>query len=262
MSIHRFSIGLAAIVALLFFSYTASAQYDGRVEHYRFLPRTSVINQSGGFAGFNIDYRVTGEFDFRVLPSMLAVYPPVHVAKFENVEATGKHPMHADLDVDSALNLSGLLGWELLHPQQRGVFRFRGETGDGSAVDLLAKLEGPWLYMRGGTTPPAGSADFFEYHIKAIARRAPSADFNGDEKVDGADLAAWSSGGASGGDFLEWQRQLGETPPSIASLDAAIDAALATASTGTASPVPEPSALMLGLLAAVLSWSSSRQCRK
>jgi hypothetical protein len=172
------------------------------------------------------------------------------------------------LPLDQTLNLSGLTGWQLPVAAPFDVYQFDGTTQDGSTVKLIAAEIGPWLHLRGETTPPPGSADFFEYELKAVARRRPFADFTQDDAVDNADLATWSSryglkataldslaqgdanedGVSDGADFLEWQRQAGEVAPALASLDAMVDAALATlAVNGTASlaAVPEPGSLGL-----------------
>ena len=123
--------------------------------------------------------------------------------------------------------------------------------------------------MRGGTEPPEGSADFFSYQMSAVARQRPFADFNLDDTVDDQDLAIWAShyglvstasvdmqnrgdanedGLVNGADFLLWQRQLGETPPEMASLDGMLNAALSKLS--AASLVPEPATLPLLILMA------------
>lgn len=239
---------------------TALAQSPGvpaRLEHFRFLPRASVVNEHGGFAGFNTNYRVRGEFDLATNPFWPGgpgdFDPSAASVQLLSVDARGFNPHRGELDVDLAMGLEGLVGHEVKTPSgASGVYRFRGETQDGSTVELLGKRDGAWLYLRGETTPPPGSADFFEYTIRALARRGPWADFNDDGAVDGADLAAWRGGAGDGGDFLAWQRQLGETPPDMASLDAAIDAALVAASESAATPVPEPAAWILAVTAAGL----------
>jgi hypothetical protein len=240
----------------------ARAQLIDTTDHYRFLPRASVINQQGGFAGVDIDWRVVGTFDFNISPSPLAVFPPIHIGTFRNVDAHGiRNDRNFAVDVNRALNLEGLAGWELRTPGPTTLFRFRGKTGDGSSVELHAALLGPWFYLRGGTTPPAGSADFFEYHIRALARKAPLADFNDDGVVDRGDLIAFTSNfghGMTGEDFLAWQRQLGETPPTIESMDAAIDAAIAAAG-ANAAVVPEPGALALIVVAGFGLWARRRR---
>ena len=35
------------------------------LEHYRLVPRASVLHQTGGIAGVDQRYRLTGEYDFR-----------------------------------------------------------------------------------------------------------------------------------------------------------------------------------------------------
>jgi hypothetical protein len=241
-------------LAALATSAQASFGLPQRVDSYRFLPRRSVINESGGIAGFNTNYRVEGTFDFRIQQTPLTVFPPLHVASFEKVDVAGLHPTFPDLDVDAALNLSGIRGGErLTNPRVPGLFHFQGKTADGSSVSLHAKVDGRWLYLRGGTTAPEGSADYFEYTIRALARRQPDGDFNRDGKVDSADLTSWSSGEApSGRDFLAWQRQLGEEAPSVESLDASLDAALAASATAAVSAVPEPASAALAAFAVAM----------
>lgn len=241
------------------------------VDHYRFLPRLSVLNQSGGIGGFDVDFRVMGKFDFTVELGPTDVWPPQNVAKFSNVDAWASHPILAYvLPLDQTLNLSGLTGWQLPVAAPFDVYQFDGTTQDGSSVKLIAAEIGPWLHLRGETTPPPGSADYFEYELKAVARRRPFADFTQDDAVDNADLAKWSSrfglkattldgldqgdangdGVADGADFLEWQRQAGEIAPALASLDAMVDAALATvaaAETPSIAAVPEPTTFGLGV---------------
>ncbi len=241
------------------------------VDHYRFLPRLSVLNESGGIGGFNVDFRVMGKFDFTVELGPTDVWPPQNVAKFSNVDAWASHPILAYvLPLDQTLNLSGLTGWQLPVAAPFDVYQFDGTTQDGSSVKLIAAEIGPWLHLRGETTPPPGSADYFEYELKAVARRRPFADFTQDDAVNNADLAKWSSrfglkattldgldqgdangdGVADGADFLEWQRQAGEIAPALASLDAMVDAALATvaaAETPSIAAVPEPTTLGLGV---------------
>ena len=223
------------------------------VDHYRFLPVRSIVNQRGGIAGLDVDYRVRGTFDFRIQQSPLAVYPPLHVATFENVDAVGVNPKFPELDVDAAFNLSGIHGGERLrNPRVPGLFHFQGKTDDGSSVSFHAKLEGRWLYLRGRTTAPEGSADFFEYSIKALARLLPDGDFNSDGKVDGDDLTGWSGGTFTGRDLLAWQRQLGEEAPSIESLDASLDVAIAASATSSVAAIPEPAQFVLVSLAAAI----------
>lgn len=244
------------------------------IRRYRFLPRHSALEQMGGFAGVDVRYTVYGRFDlvtgweYQYDPRPISIHP---FAKFENVEASASHPLldSMPLDLDQVLNLSGLKGGQLPVAAPFDVFKFEGTTNDGSTVNLYASLIGRWLYLRGGTEPPAGSADFFTYRLNAMARQTPFADFNQDEAVDGRDLTTWakhfgpapvatddllslgdanSDGDVDGADFLLWQQQAGETPPEMASLDGMLNAALATVP--AVSNVPEPATAKLVILAA------------
>lgn len=226
--------------------------------HYEFVPRLSTLVRTGGFGGFHDRYFVRGEYDFSVAPSPLAIFPPIYNGDFSNVEAAGVHPIKDEvIDLDDAFNLSGLTG-STRYRGPRNVFRFNGTTDDGSRVNLWAAQIGPWMLMRGATKPPEGSADFFEYSIRAVARTRPSADLNGDGKVDVDDLRLWQERpDRLGGDFVEWQRQLGEQPP-IAEMDAEIDAAVAAAG-ASLSAIPEPGSMVLAALAGVALVSARRR---
>jgi MYXO-CTERM domain-containing protein len=221
--------------------------------HYGFLPRLSVLTKTGGIAGMHERYHVRGTYDFTRTMSPLAVFPPVFIGDFENVRAVGFQPLDPDdkVDVDLAFNLTGLEGHTPLGGPPN-VFHFRGTTADDSHVRLWAAQIGPWMLLRGETRAPEGSADFFEYQIKAVARTRPLADFNDDGVVDRHDLTAWiANHDRIGGDLLEWQRQLGEEPP-LVELDAAVDAAIAAAAINASSSVPEPGAMALAAMGLVL----------
>ena len=269
------------VVALLA---AAARAHIVSVDRYRFLPRLSVLNQSGGIGGFDVDFRVMGKFDFTVELGPTDGWPPQHAAKFSNVDAWASHPILAYvLPLDQTLNLSGLTGLQLPVAAPFDVYQFDGTTQDGSSVKLIAAEIGPWLRLRGETTPPPGSADFFSYELRAVARRVAFADFTQDDAVDRADLEkgagrfglntsaldglaqgdANGDGVSDGADFLEWQRQAGEAVPAIASLDAMVNSALATLTTSNSaaiSAVPEPAAwgLWISGCAAMLLRRRSR----
>lgn len=233
-----------------------------RISHYRFLPRLSILNETGGLYPRDVDYRVRGEFDFVTIDNPLTDAWGLQ-AKFENVDAWASHPMLAFvLDLDRTLNLSGLEGRQLPVAAPFDVFQFAGKTQDGAAVKLLAAQIGPWLRLRGETTPPVGSADMFTYRLHALAHRAPFADMNEDGAVDAADLAAWAkSTSPNGADFLAWQRQLGESAPSVEALDASLDAALASLGSA-AGVVPEPGSAALATAAGAAWLAVRRRARK
>jgi hypothetical protein len=264
------SVGLSPSVA--------RAQVELRPErtNYRFLPRHSVLHESGGFYPREVDFRVYGTFDLVTEPGPTDVWPPVYVAKFDDVDAWASHPVLAYvLPLNEVLNLEGLYGYQLPVAAPFDVFKFEGTTQDGSSVELYASIISPWLHLRGGTTPPPGSADFLEYTINAIARETPFADFDASDVVDEADLTSWTrffgrtngvapsmgdaddDGVVDGTDFLSWQQQVGVAYAPVAELDAAMDAALASL-TATVASVPEPSVLAMFAVAVLTAVSRRR----
>ncbi|MBL9161311.1 MAG: PEP-CTERM sorting domain-containing protein [Planctomycetaceae bacterium] len=245
------------------------------VRNYRFIPRLSTVSETGGFAGVDNKYRVLGSYSFILSPA-----PWDASAKFAGVNAWGNlisdGPTPAVvLDVDQAFNLSGLKGRQLPVAAPFDVFAFEGTTDDGSSVRLMAAALGNWMYLRGGTTPPPNTADFFTYGIQAVARQQPGADFNLDGLIDRVDLQRWTSRFNSvtadavdladangdfivdGADFLAWQQQLGDDAPDFSGVDATLSAILASSS--TAAVVPEPATGLLALLA--LAAAASRRRR-
>jgi hypothetical protein len=254
-------VGIGVALAGVIFSSPAIADPPDFLRHYRFLPRLSTLNQQGGIGGWDTDFAIGGSFDFVTgyeydLPQILAY------ASFENVDAWASHPVLAYvLPLDETLNLSELKGELLPLAAPFDVYRFEGETSDRSSVTVHAALLGRWIVMRGRTTAPEGSADYFEYTLQSIARQAPSADFNLDEWIDHLDLQMWQrdfggklgadadfNGVVDGGDFLELQRQMGaDSPPSglIDGFDRLLaESALAPA----AGAVPEPGAISIAAM--------------
>jgi hypothetical protein len=236
----------------------AAQDLSTNLGHFRILPRLSVLHRTGGFAGVSERLRLSGEYDLEMLP--LAVFPP-HVA-FDDAEVWGSlisdlpHPAVVE-DVDELLNLEGLHGRQLPVAAPFDVYTFRGEIPDGSSIQLFAAVLGPWMYVRGGTTPPPGSADFFEYQLRMVARSKPSADLNDDGRVDAADytlLRDANGGGASsfaaaaGITFADWREPYGEEMPDFTAFDNFVaGAASGFAAAGT---VPEPATV--GIMAFAL----------
>jgi len=241
----------------------ARATHPDIQRHYRFLPRHSVLHQTHpNLEAPDIEYQVYGNFDL-VIGHDRDDYTVHNAAWFTNVRAWFANPLTGapPRSLDPVLNLSGLKGRQLPVASIFDVYKFEGATASGSDVDLFASLIGPWIYLRGGTTPPPDHADYV-YTIQAIARTRPFADFNDDGVVDSDDIHVWADHlGASpsvddavhlgdangdhfvaGGDFLAWQQQAGETPPPVADFEASIAAAMASA----AGTVPEPASLTLG----------------
>lgn len=237
---------------------------------YRFLSSQSVLNESGGFFPRDVDYQVFGTFDLVTGWDDRESWPG-QSAKFENVDAWASHPL-ADMiiNLDDALNLSGLKGEQLPVLAPFDVYRFDGKTENESSVRLFARILTPWIYLNGETTPPPGGADMLQYKLDAVARQFPYADFDDSGVVDADDLSEWESAfGASapnaltlppvgdangdqmvdGADFLSWQRQLGETPPPH------------PAPEGGAAAVPEPGAMALAVVGALFFLGRVRRGR-
>jgi hypothetical protein len=229
------------------------------LEHYRLLPRVSVLHQSGGIAGVSERYRLTGEYDF------LHGLRPLSPASFEDAEIWGS--LISDLptpavviDVDEILNLEGLEGRLLRSPGPLDLYEFRGKTGDGSSIHAHAAVLGRWMYMRGFTEPPPDSADFFEYRFQTLARRGPSADMNDDGIVDAADFVAMrDTDGVSrglrgdltiGAGLTDWRQQFGEASPDLTTIDKMMSSALA--SFATVASAPEPTGMSLAFIGALL----------
>jgi hypothetical protein len=236
------------------------------IGHYRFAPRISTIVHSG-----NRDYElnVYGTFDF-IRGWDYGQDPPsiIHYADFENVNAWAHNPLSLapSLSLDGIFNLSGLRGEELPTASIFEVYKFDGKNLHGDDVEVFVSVLGRWLYLRGQTEfvdhPGVG------WRLSAFARQRPFADFDEDGDVDLDDLTAWKErAGAwvgmndadgddfqTAADFLYWQQQLGETPPSAATFEAAINAALAASATA----IPEPQILTL-LITVLLLVSANRR---
>jgi hypothetical protein len=246
----------ACVAAFLAATVATSAHGQGfpfiSQKSYRVLPRLSTL-----FVDYpHIDaplvpWQVRGTFDFRIENDRLnfLIFPPIYHAQFIEPTIWATHPVNDQvIDVVEKFNLAELEGsTDLRFRGYPNLFQFRGTNDDGDKVRLDALVAGRWLYLRGNTelTLPIREAPA-SYHLRAIARVAPSGDLNGDGIVDREDLREWRERPErNGGDLLEWQRELGDAPPSLDEFDAQLDAALA----GAASAVPEPGSLALAALA-------------
>lgn len=240
--------------------------------HYDLVPRRSVLLQTGGFAGVQQRYHLEGDYDF-VEDWDYPTDPPALVPYAYFTEADIRAPLGpmlpAFIDVDYLLNLEGLRGELLPLGAPFDVWRFRGRINDSDAaspleqstIDLFAAQIGPWMYLYGQTTAPTHTADYFEYTIKALARRGRWADMNDDGVVDSADYTMVRDRDAAAGSASfdpdavtvgDWQSQYGETLPDESTLDWLEGMALSY-STSTAAAVPEPGALAI-VLVAVACW--------
>jgi len=114
---------------------------------YRFLPRFSVLNESGGIAGQDVDFRVRGTFDFVTRPDETDGTE----AAFEFVNAWASHLILAYvLPLDQTLNLSGLAGTPIhIGPHGLSLWKFDGAVIDGAVngagwLTRLSSRAGIW----------------------------------------------------------------------------------------------------------------------
>lgn len=230
----------------------AMGSHPDVLRHYRFIPRYSTLEVSGGFAGVEQTYHARGTFDlatgFRdgVVCLAIGCPPSTHIpyAKFEKVDAwlIPKGPLPYLLDLDQTLNLSGLDG--TFRPTSPNQFTFTGRDGQGQPFYLKAEQRGRLLHLYGESSPEC--CDFFQYKFDALAYLKPYIDVNFDGAVDAADYVSMrklssgtvaptsGGGGSEAGDYNEWLASFGEN----------IDFSQFTADGGGAFAVPEPASLM------------------
>jgi hypothetical protein len=233
--------------------------------HYTILPRVSTLEQSPRFLEIPTKlYPVRGNYDVVRL-----ALPPAGV-KFANSDVVALQPSPTPttaafvLDVDQIFNMDGLTGKRLPVASIFDVYQFKGTNAFGDAVNMYASLFGPWMYMRGATESPSTSSDAFTYQLHALARTGPFSDLNGDGIVDAGDYvfmrkfgSATAADAAAGASFTDWRNDFGNALPDLAAIDAQLNTALGT-SVGTA-PVPEPSALTLLAISALLVTKRKRR---
>lgn len=276
-------VGLVSVVCVAVSP--SQAVPPDQIDSYRVLPAYSTFTQSGGFAGVNNLYEVEGEYDFRQEWSGGTPDEPLDLSvRFTDTDLRAPlgDLLPAFIDVDETLNLGSLRGELLPQPfafTPYEVYRFEGIINDGapasplesSTIELFAVTLGPWMYLRGETTPRPWMADFFEYEIRTLARTGDWGEFpdwNDDGLIDAADytvlrdlvespalepLVGWDRL------FQELNTAYGEGVPSLDAFDAAIETAL---SQQTATAVPEPSMVVLLALAVTPALGSRRSgCR-
>lgn len=263
---HFLACVLAVLVVECLATQRSIAQDPAAIlDHYRLVPRLSTLHQTGGFAGFDLHYRLLGDYGFRHGTGSTTSAKFVDAEIWGSIISDGPTPAYV-IDVDQILNLEGLQGKALPVAAPFDVYQFQGKTSDGSSVNLLASVLGRWMYLRGETQPPPGSADYFAYQLRALARSGPFADMNSDGVVDASDYALLRKSGSAGGSdvsagasFADWRQQFGETVPDVVAMDAMLNAALGS---GVAvSSVPEPACLGLAIFGCVFfgTWRHRRR---
>ena len=166
-----------------------TVDWPGLTTVYRFIPIESIVTQTGGFAGINELYDVSGSLALQVDGDM-------GVARFVDVDAL-LSPESGFLPTTS---LGTLFNMEAL--QSTGVgdkgFRFVGTTMDDAKVTLEGTFTDVGIRLLGTIRPEC--CDRFNYDLdgfavavgKSICREQPRMDFNGDCRVDMADLAIFA----------------------------------------------------------------------
>ncbi|MBN2129076.1 MAG: right-handed parallel beta-helix repeat-containing protein [Sedimentisphaerales bacterium] len=127
---------------------------------FTFVPGLSTLFQTGGFAGVHWPHAIEGQFT-------LSVDFTAGTAWFSEVDAVGTYagPPARTLDVGEALNMTALAG----SIEQDGSIRFTGEGANETAIELTLTFKSDSVQIRGNTTPPPGSADFFILEMDAVA---------------------------------------------------------------------------------------------
>lgn len=277
----RFSIRVTLVVAVAMLSAvprSAEAVPPDRLDSYRVLSGVSTFRQTGGFAGVANEYQLSGVYDFvQEWSGGTPTDPLEQTARFDNADLRAPlgELLPAFIDVDETLSLESLRG-ELL-PQPLAftpfeVFRFEGIINDGapasplesSTIELFAVRRGPWMYLRGETTPRPWMADFFEYELRALARTGGWADQNEDGRIDAVDYTMMRDAALTAADAIDshnlWADQFGEQAPDLALFEGAIATALSQQSPAVS--VPEPGGLLLIALVAMPALRSRRSsCR-
>jgi hypothetical protein len=230
-----------------------------KLAYYYLLPRNSALRQSDGIAA--VDYQLFGY----VMVRYGGIWSTN--ASFEIASVWGSLPsdnpvLAMDIDVNETLSLENLNGAVLPAAAPTEVYQFRGHTLDGSPINLFAAMTGPWIYLRGGSEPPAGGANYITYSTRALGRSRPFADFNGDGIVDGADYVTSRKAPDADAQFAttyyDWATQFGERLLDLDAMDAIINAAAGTSV--TTATVPEPTSVGLAPIAGVLLGTRRRRC--
>ncbi len=129
---------------------------------YVFITQQSTITQTGGIAGVHRTYSIEGRFQ-------LQVDLEVGTASFIRVDANAvdDSPDRHAVDPNEVFNLTGLAGTIV----DEAAIQFEGKADDGSSVLITLTFADDAVSLRGQTTPPPNSADFFIFALDAVAQR-------------------------------------------------------------------------------------------
>ena len=130
---------------------------------YEFVTDQSNIIQSGGFAGVNQSHPIEGTFQL----SMDSVN---NTASFEQVNANILEPTGflSEQKLNQIFNLTSLEGTMTTDT----TLVFKGKSSEPeSDVSITLTLKDDTITLKGGTTPPRNSADFFNFSLDALAKK-------------------------------------------------------------------------------------------
>ncbi|MHC4508282.1 MAG: GLUG motif-containing protein [Planctomycetota bacterium] len=154
---HRLNI----VLALSLLASLAGPARAGQTSTYVFLADQSTVVETGGFAGVNETHPIQGQFQ-------LEVDVKAAVASFGYVDAFLLSPVSSSppQSLGEVFNMTGLAGVII----DGTTIRFEGTAGDGSTILItLTFLPDDTVTLKGQTTPPPNSADFFVFTLDAVA---------------------------------------------------------------------------------------------
>jgi len=130
---------------------------------YVFTSDAGKVTQTGGIAGLHRTYSIAGSF-------RLSVDPSAGTASFARVDANLLNEKGStwSRDLNDVFNLTELAG--VVADGGKSI-RFEGQADDGSSVLITLTFADDAATLKGGTTPPPDSADFFIFTLDAAAQR-------------------------------------------------------------------------------------------
>jgi len=156
--------GKFIVLLILFMVVNFGQMANADTSIYVFDPNQSTVVQTGGFAGVNEVYAVTGQL-------RLSVDSDVGIASFEIVDANLADPTGAEYSqsLDEIFNMTDLTSTVTSDT----TIEFDGKAADGtqSDVNLTLTFCDGLAYLTGQYTPPPNSADMFFYELDAVATR-------------------------------------------------------------------------------------------
>jgi len=158
----------AALLAICLFIRPAEADDGGeptvsaQTSTYQFLADKSTITQTGGIAGIHRTYTIIGTFH-------LTADFEAGTASFDRVDANAvdDSPDRHTIDPNEVFNMTELAGVII----DGTTIRFEGTADDGSSVLVTLTFADDTAALKGQTTPPPNSADFFVFALDAVAQR-------------------------------------------------------------------------------------------